>query len=387
MRVGIYGGTFNPPHTGHEHSARAAKNQLNLDVLVIVPSGIPPHKLMPLDTPNPEERLKMTIDVFSDLSDTVVSDIEVKNPKPSYATDTVMSIKNIYPEAELFLLMGTDMFLSLEEWKDYRALLKNITPAVFSRDKCDEQKIEEFAHHLKKEYGISTEIITTTVIPVSSSYLRNCLPNREGRGYIKDTNYSYIIRDRLYCAKPDWRWLREKAYSMLTPKRIPHVAACEDIAVELAARWDVSIDDAKEAAILHDITKRFNYDEHIKAFEDSGVSTTGITKAEEKLLHARTGAVLAKALFGVSDTVEDAIRWHTTGKSGMSKLAKVLYLADYIEATRDFPGVEELRKLAFLDLDKAMLMGLEMTASDLRTRGIVPEKTTLEAIADLENNQ
>jgi len=248
-------------------------------------------------------------------------------------------------------------------------------------------KIREHSRHLSENYGVYTETVENTIIPVSSSWLRSNLPNREGKGYIKDTNYSYIIRGRLYGARPDWQWLREKAYLMLTKKRIAHVAACEAVAVKLAERWGVCTDDAREAAILHDITKKFNFSKHLEALESNGIDIEGISQSEEKLLHARTGAVLAGAEFGASETVQDAIRWHTTGKAGMSKLAKVLYLADYIEATRDFPGVEKLRNLAFLNLDEAMLMGLEMTASDLMSRGIAPDKATADAISDLKRNR
>ena len=384
MRVGIYGGTFNPPHTGHENSARIAKGQLNLDTLVIIPAGVPPHKPMPLDSPAPSIRFEMAINAFSDLPDTIVSDFEIKKIGPSYTADTVEVIKSLYPGAEIFLLMGTDMYMSLETWKDHRSLLSSVIPAVFSRNADDTQKIGEYSHHLNEKYGVRTETVKNTVVPVSSSFLRESLPNREGKGYIKDTNYSYIIKSRLYSAKPDWQWLREKAYAMLSAKRIPHVKACEAAAVELAERWGVASDDAREAAILHDITKKLGFSEHIKILEDNGISTLNITKDEDKLLHSWTGSLLAKAMFGIFEPVADAIRWHTTGKAGMSKLAKILYLADYIEETRDFSGLEELRKLAFSNIDEAMVMGLEMTASDLSARGIVPDKSTLDAISDLK---
>lgn len=77
-----------------------------------------------------------------------------------------------------------------------------------------------------------------------------------------------------------------------------------------------------------------------------------------KLLHAKTGAALARDLFGVSDEIYEAIRWHTTGKPDMRTLEKIIYLADYIEPTRDFPGLDRLRELAYEDLDKAMALGL-----------------------------
>ena len=384
MRVGIFGGTFNPPHSGHENAAKAAAAQLNLDILIVVPVGVPPHKSLPKGSPSSEIRFLMTQNAFSEIPNSIVSDIEVKTSEPGYTAYTVDAIKKTYPDAELFLLMGTDMFLSLESWKDYRVLLDNVIPAVFSRNDSDYKKISEFSDYLMGKYGCRTEIIKNTIISISSSKLREFLPLRGGMRYIKDTNYRYIISSRLYDAKSDWDWLRKQAYNMLDSKRVPHVAACEVSAVELAERWGVNEDDAREAAILHDITKRLDITGHLKALGDHNADASKVTKSESKLLHAKSGAALAKSLFGVSDEVEDAIKWHTTGKAGMSMLAKILYIADYIEATRDFAGVETLRRLAFEDIDKAMILGLEMTVSDISSKGITPNEATLAAISDLK---
>jgi len=244
VRVGIYGGTFNPPHIGHENSAREAAEQLGLDLLVIVPVGIPPHKPLPEETPCADIRLFMTHNSFNKTPKTIVSNIEISNPGPSYTVETVSVIKQIYPEAELFLLMGSDMYLALESWKDFEPLLLMVKPAVFSRSSGDKKRITEHSIHIKQRYDVETSTVMNKIVPISSSGLRDMLRKRGGVGYIKDTNYSYIIKNRLYGAKPDWSWLRERAYSMLNPARVPHVTACETAALELASRWGANIDDA-----------------------------------------------------------------------------------------------------------------------------------------------
>lgn len=383
MKVGIFGGTFNPPHIGHVQAANDAARQLGLDLLLVIPSGVPPHKKLSAETPAAGIRLKMTENAFGCLENAIVMDIEAKKTEPCYTIDTIVEIKHMYPDDELFLLMGTDMFLSLETWKSFKELLKIVTPAVFSRDENDVLIINEYSERLLKAYGTGVKTISNAVISISSSEIRKLLPQRGAVGYITDTNYSYIVSSRLYNVRPDWDWLRNKAYSMLNPNRVPHVAACETAAVELAARWNVNADDAREAAILHDITKKYDVNAHVKALSGNGVKAWEMTREEEKLLHAISGAVLAKSIFGASDEVVQAIRWHTTGKPDMTMLSKVLYLADYIEATRDFPGVKELRELSFEDIDKAMIMGLEMTVCDVESRGIKPDKATLEAIGFL----
>ena len=98
-----------------------------------------------------------------------------------------------------------------------------------------------------------------------------------------------------------------------------------------------------------------------------------------KLLHAKTGAAVARDIFGVKDAVYEAIRWHTTGKPDMTLLEKVIYLADYIEPNRDFPGVDELRRAVYDDLDKGLLMGLSDTIDEMERMGNPVHHDTLEA--------
>lgn len=380
MRIGIFGGTFNPPHIGHTESAKAAARCLRLDRLIVVPAGTPPHKELAAAAPSAAVRLHMARLAFPD---DIVTDIEVTGGGPSYTVDTVKSIIRDNNDCEMFLLVGTDMFFSLDKWKDSRELLSMATPAVFSRSTAERKKITEFAEYLLRGYGASTEIIDNKIIEIASSQLREMLPKRGGAGYISDTIYSYIIKNRFYGAKPDWGWLRERAYSMLDPARLPHVEGCEKEAVRLAFRWGADVDDAREAAILHDITKKLSPEQNLKILEEHGAAPVEIVKAEEKLFHSKTGALVARTEFGVTDTVADAIMWHTTGRAGMSVLEKVIYLADYIEPARAFEGVEELRELAYLDIDGAMKMGLEISVADMRSRGIEPNRTTFDALNDL----
>jgi len=380
MKVGIFGGTFDPPHIGHVLSAMTASNQLELDILLVVPSGVPPHKPMPPGSPSADIRHFLTMMAFWNVDRTIVSNIEIKNPLPSYTVDTVTEIKQMFPAAELFLLIGTDMFLTLETWKNYKKLLSIVTPAVFSRSSDDREKIKAYSIHIHERYGVTSKNVINNIVQISSSDLREMLTKREGVRYITDTNYSYIIKNKLYGAKPNWDWLRERAYSMLNPERVPHVKGCEEEALKLAERWGARLDDAREAAILHDITKRFDVHDNIRILEDRGVEVGDLSNSGEKLLHPKSGAVLAKAIFGASDAVADAIMWHTTGKPEMSLLEKIIYIADYIEPTRDFTGVDKMRELAYENLDAALKMGLEITIEDISSRGITPNHMTIDAL-------
>ena len=386
MKIGIFGGTFNPPHIGHTQAAADAIAQLGLDLLIVVPAGAPPHKELPAGSPSADVRLQMTRDAFAAVHKAVISDFEVNLPGVRYTVDTIALIRNSHPHDDLYLLVGTDMYLSLETWKNSAELLNNATPAVFSRSDGDMEKINSYSRVLKERYGVDTVTVKNNVIDISSSELRGILPLREGERYIIDAIYSYIIKHRLYGAKPDWSWLRLKAYEMLDPKRLPHVAGCESEAILMAQKWGVDEDDAREAAILHDITKKLSTDEHVSILDRAGYSGLRPGRGEEKLYHSITGSIIAREMFGISGAVSEAIRWHTTGKVSMSAPEKVMYLTDYIEPSRDDKEIEnlsDLRKLAYEDLDRAMKLGLEMSIQDMASRGIDPNRATYDALAYL----
>ena len=116
--IGIYGGTFNPPHLGHVLAARAAKEALGLDKVLLVPDAQPPHKALPEGSPIPAQRVEMTRLAVRDEPWLEVSELELSRPGKSYTSDTLRLLSGQYPNDTLYLLMGTDMFLSLHTWHE-----------------------------------------------------------------------------------------------------------------------------------------------------------------------------------------------------------------------------------------------------------------------------
>ena len=208
------------------------------------------------------------------------------------------------------------------------------------------------------------------------------LRNRGGRELFSDAEYSVIIAKRLYGARPQLAWLRERAYAHLAPKRVPHVQGAEQEAVRLAQRWGEDEGDAAEAAILHDITKNLPGDEQRRLCDEYHLAVDEVERASEKLLHSKTGAALSRELFGIPDHIYRAIDCHTTGAPDMTTLEKILYIADYIEPTRSgFEGLEELRRLAYTDLDACMELGLRLSLAEVTAKGYQPHRRTVEACA------
>ena len=379
MKIAVYGGSFNPPHLGHAEAARSVAAALSPDKFLIIPDNIPPHKEMYEDSPLPEERMELCRLAFSSIPGAELSDMEISREGKSYTADTVDRLRECYPGDELYLVMGTDMLLSFESWYRFRYLLESCTLVVLARAEGDSDEIRSHADYLEREYGAGILILPHEPLEMSSSDIRERLRMRLGSELLDDGVYSEVIRRRYYGAQPELPWLREKAYALLKPSRIAHVAGCESEAVKLAMRWGEDPEIAAEAGILHDITKKRNFEEQLILCGKYGIINDNLELASPKLLHAKTGAALARDLFGVSEAVYEAIRWHTTGKPDMTLLEKIIYLADYIEPTRDFPGVEKLREQCYEDIDAAMALGLSMSLADIRSYGEEPYKDTVEA--------
>ena len=138
-RIGIYGGTFNPPHVGHMAAAQQAVDLLRLNKLLLIPDRIAPHKSLPENSPTPEQRLQMLKIAAEGIPNVEISDLELRRKGPSYTYQTVEQLKKQYPQAELLLLMGTDMFLAFDNWKNWQWLIQNVTLAVLYRGQKGEQ--------------------------------------------------------------------------------------------------------------------------------------------------------------------------------------------------------------------------------------------------------
>lgn len=395
MRIGVYGGTFNPPHLGHITAAKAVFELLKLDRLLLIPAREPPHKVLPVGSPTAGQRLELTrlaADQMGLGGNVQVLDIELRREGKSYTSDTLEQLHAQYPDAEFWLLMGTDMFLTFQAWRDPAKILGLAGIAAFGRTQSDTRELflvqQDYLHRTYPDARIFT-LTLPHVVEISSTELREELGRGGGQQYLPPAVYGYILRQGLYGTAADLKHLtpeqlRPVALSYLKHKRIPHVLGTEQEAVRLAERYGADVKMAREAALLHDCTKKLDTEEQLELCSRYGVELDELERNALKLMHAKTGAAVAKYVFGEPEEVVEAIRWHTTGKAGMSVLEKVLYLADYIEPNRDFPGVEELRQACYRSLDEGLLMGLQMTADEMNQRGNPIHKNTLEALSELK---
>ena len=397
MRIGVYGGTFNPPHLGHITAARAVFELLKLDKLLLIPDGQPPHKPLPQGSPTAQQRLELTRLAGEQLGlDEKVEtlDMELRRGGKSYTADTLEAVRALYPNDEVWLLMGSDMFLTLHTWHQPERIMALAGIAAFGRTEANEEEL--FAIQRERLYRMYpfARIFTLSVpgvVEISSTDLRDKLARGEGSWYLAPAVYGSILRDQLYGTDADLKRLpleklRPVALSFLKHKRIPHVLGTEQEAIRLALRYGADVQKARVAALLHDCTKKLDMEEQLALCRQYGIRLDELEQRALKLLHAKTGAAIARHLFGVDDEIYSAIYWHTTGHANMTLLEKIMYLADYIEPTRNFPGVNELRAACNESLDKGLRMGLEMTIQEMHDRGNPVHSATLEADEYLKGN-
>ena len=374
-RIGIYGGTFNPPHVGHIQAAKQAVSTLGLTKLLMIPAYAPPHKaVLPSNSPRARQRLEMLRIAAADCPQIEASDLELKREGISYTWQTLETVKKLYPGAELVLLMGTDMFLTFDTWKNPEKILGEATLGVFYRGDKGEKAAALKQKEALEAKGAKVVLVHNDVIVISSTQMRRLLAFRCAGEFLPAGVLDYIREYNLYDTRTNWKnlpmdRLEQVVVSLLNPNRVRHVLGCRDTAVALAKCWGADVTDAARAGILHDITKAIDGPLQLTLCDAYGKLLDDFSKRYPRTLHALTGSMVAQRIFGENPAVVSAIESHTTGKANMTLLEKIIYVADYMEPNRDFPGVQKLRELAFSDLDGALKLGLEMTLEHLKAQG------------------
>lgn len=164
--------------------------------------------------------------------------------------------------------------------------------------------------------------------------------------------------------------IKRKLESVLSPKRFEHSLGVMDTAVNLAEKYGGNVEKAALAGILHDCAREIKGQAVFELCKKYHINVDYITLAQPELLHGPVGAVIAAEEYGIEDEdVLKAIECHTTGRENMTLLDKIIFIADYIEPGRKFPGVEEVRELAYRDLNRSILLSLDNTIRYVMNKG------------------
>jgi nicotinate-nucleotide adenylyltransferase len=200
VRVGVLGGTFNPPHLGHLVCAQEAYLQLQLDEVLLIPTHTPPHKVL-RDDPGPGHRLELCRLAVGGDERLAVSDVEVRRDGPSYTVDTLDELHAIAQDSDLYLILGGDIATGLPQWRQPERVLSLSTLAVVDREGTPRAAIEAALDRLSG--GEHVQFFTMPQIAISSTLVRRRLQARQPVRYlVQDPVIEYIERNRLYATAP-----------------------------------------------------------------------------------------------------------------------------------------------------------------------------------------
>lgn len=190
------GGTFNPPHNGHVHAARQAAQALEFDCLLLIPDNLPPHKTLPKGSATGEQRLEMTRRMAKLIPGAEASDMELQRGGRSYTAETLRRLTADNPGSTLYFIMGTDMLLSFDRWREPENICRLAHLVVIARDECDRRAIARKASWIKQTWQAQVEIVDCPALPVSSTEIR--ADRARCREMVPEKVFAYITAHQLY---------------------------------------------------------------------------------------------------------------------------------------------------------------------------------------------
>ncbi len=429
--IGIFGGTFDPIHNGHLMIAEAALRECRLDEVIFIPAGRPPFKDNRPGLASGKKRLRMVRLAISGNPHFSVSDLEIRSREISYTYVTLEKLRDLYPGSELYFIVGEDSLYSLDQWKCPERITSAARIVCARRageyDSAGTRKDKDLKTQcaiLKATLGADIRILSTPYIDLSSTDIRNRILGGYGARYlVPDAVWHYILQNRTYSGRgteetdgsgqehpcglstilpeagpeadgpgtgapyrlfdiPEEFPRIEKALRSVLPEaRMRHTEGVCYTAAALAMAHGENVGRAALAGLLHDCAKRMTEEELLEYCKKREIPVSVYEEKSPKLLHAKAGSSLAEEQYGINDReILSAIRYHTTGRSDMTLLEKIVYVADAIEPNRTkMTGLPVYRYLAFTDLDMCVYRIMADTLEYLRMRKKNIDKTTKEA--------
>jgi len=374
MKIGIFGGAFNPVHREHIQIAKRAVKKLKLDRLIIMPSAVSPHKSGKLCAEG-NSRLNMCRLAFDGVDNAEVSDFELVRGGVSFTYLTCEYFVSLYPEAQKYLIVGADMLENFPKWRYPERILSNFTLVACARE--EEPPFLKYKENVEALFNTSVEVIPYVGESVSSTEIRTLAALGEDFSeYVSGDVWQYINKSGLY-ALPNLYGVK----AMLKKSRWQHSVRVAVMCAENASRIGLEEERAITMGALHDCAKCLPLTSpYLEGF-------TPLPDVPDPVMHQFTGAYVAEHTFGIKDeAILDAIRYHTTGRVNMTDVGMLLYLADMLESGRTFEGVEELRKIFKEDMRLCLKEALSRQVEYLYSTGSPVDGLTLQAYNYVKNH-
>ena len=382
MKLGILGGSFNPFHLGHLFLAEKALSTLKLDRVVFVPAYRSPFKLDgEYMEDNTNDRILMLASAITGDSRFTIDACEIKRGGVSYTVDTLEDIISRYlPDSKPALIIGDDLAEEFPKWQKSERILQLADIAVACRINS------------AKKYPFKHIKIKNDVVEISSSALREKIRGGNDwqplvspgtRVIIEERQlYGYSGRGRFKEPEPvnDIRRIEMAARQTLSTDRFLHSRHTAVHAYDLCRRFGLNPQDGYLAGIAHDLAKQHDNKQILKIIKSEGIKLSAIEKDKPNLLHGKAAAVLLRERFCIHNKeVLEAVALHTSGSENMGPLAKVIYIADKTESSRNLDSA--MRKMCKeADLDSILYAVLERTISKLRAKDLVLFEDTVKLL-------
>lgn len=368
-RIGIFSGTFDPVHIGHLDMAQVCLDTLGLDKVLLMPYGKP---LAREPEASPLHRFRMLEMAVSGRKGIEACSADMQKT-PRYAVDTVRAVQKLYPDARLVYIIGADKPADIPTWREAGALFGLCDFAVCPRSGYDAANLRDFLIG----HGASATLVTSALRTMSSGQIRAKLRLMDdAEGMLEPEISEYIAANGLY--QPDYEHMVRQAVS---GSRFIHSLGVRKSAAHLARLYGAPVQKAGVAGILHDCAKCMELPRLQAIARRASLVRDPLTLSSNALLHGPVGAEIARLRYHIGDAhILNAIRYHTTGRGGMGLLEMVIFVADAIEPSRNYSGLDNVREQAESDLLLAALTSLTGKRDYVRARGGTESPLTRQAI-------
>ncbi len=336
----------------------------------MIPSCVPPHKL-PGRLASAEDRVEMCRLAFEGDDRAEVSTLELDRGDKSYTVETLREIKKTYPDSELWLIIGSDMLETFTRWYCWEEILALACICAASRKNDYAPDLSAFTPE-QRERIMFMEI---EPFEVSSTQIR-CSRNTE---QLLDPKVAeYIKTNKVY--DDGLGKFRKVLEERLDEKRLFHSECVSECAASLAERYGADPYKAKLAGLMHDVMKNASEKEQLELIGEM----TPLERLNPKVWHQFSGAeFLRKSGLVTDEEIISAVRWHTTGRMGMTLLEKIVYTADFISADRDYGDVDIVRRLAAQSLEHSILYTARYTVNKLANAQMLLHPATVDCYNDM----
>lgn len=385
MRIGIYGGTFDPVHNGHIRVADIIAHELSLDRVYFVTASDTPLKATESKVSG-AIRFEMVKAALKGEKVFLPSDAELKRGGKSYTADTLEYFGKNFPGAELFFIVGGDRLADFSKWYCPKRIMRLCSIAAVRRKNAAEN-YAYLAETIERDFGGTVYVSEEYGPDISSSMIRERVYGALPVSDFLPLPAELILYENALYVPDDIKFIFEKLKTVLDEYRLRHTLLTVREAIGLAYRHGVDTKKARLAAILHDCVK-FDREAMDNYAAEHGFYFTDEEKTNPYLIHARMGAFAAREDYGVEDPeILNAIASHTIGSFDMTKLDKVIYLADKLEPSRQYIRINDLRELAYSNLDAAAAAVMKRAIDYTKASGRAIHPSALGIIAALENKK